>query len=87
MNITWSELTPIIPELIILATACTVLILGLFSKSEKGGLLVLTSIIGVVFAAIATAKSHMGNYELVTQVLFNCNFVRDYMGDMLKIAV
>ena len=87
MNITWSELTPIIPELIILATACIVLILGLFSKSENGGLLVLTSITGVVFAAIATAKSHMGTYELVPQVLFNGNFIRDYMGDILKIAV
>jgi len=87
MNIYWSELTPILPELIILATACTVLVLGLFSKSEKGGLLILTSIVGVVFAAIATAKSHMGSYELVKQVLFNGNFVRDYMGDILKIAV
>jgi NADH-quinone oxidoreductase subunit N len=83
----WSELTPVLPELIILATACTVLILGLFSSSEKGGLLVLTSIVGVVFAAIATAKSHMGAHELVKQVLFNGNFVRDYMGDVLKIAV
>ena len=83
----WSELTPALPELIILATACTVLILGLFSSSEKGGLLVLTSIVGVVFAAIATAKSHMGVHELVKQVLFNGNFVRDYMGDVLKIAV
>lgn len=83
----WSELTPALPELIILATACTVLILGLFSSSEKGGLLVLTSIVGVVFAAIATAKSHMGAHELVKQVLFNGNFVRDYMGDVLKIAV
>lgn len=83
----WSELTPALPELIILATACAVLLLGLFSRSEKGGLLVLTSIIGVVFAAIATAKSHMGAHELVKQVLFNGNFVRDYMGDILKIAV
>ena len=87
MNITWSELTPIFPELIILATACTVLILSLFSKSDKGGLLVLTSIVGVTFAAIATAKSHMGVNVLETQVLFNGNFVRDYMGDILKIAV
>ncbi|MFK8011337.1 MAG: NADH-quinone oxidoreductase subunit NuoN [Marinicellaceae bacterium] len=87
MNITWSELTPIFPELIILATACTVLLLGLFTKSDKGGLLVLTSVVGVIFAAIATAKSHMGTNELVTQVLFNGNFVRDYMGDILKITV
>lgn len=83
----WSELTPVLPELIILATACTVLVLGLFTTKEKGGLLVLTSIAGVVFAAIATAKSHMGDQELVKQVLFNGNFVRDYMGDILKIAV
>lgn len=83
----WSELTPVLPELIILATACTVLLLGLFLKAEKGGLLVLVSIIGVVFAAIATAKSHMGTQELTRMVLFNGNFVRDYMGDVLKIAV
>jgi NADH-quinone oxidoreductase subunit N len=83
----WSELSPVLPELIILATACTVLILGLFSTSEKGGLLVLVSIVGVVFAAIATAKFHMGDHELTRRVLFNGNFVRDYMGDILKIAV
>ena len=84
----WSELTPVLPELIILATACTVLLLGLFLKAEKGGLLVLVSIIGVVFAAIATAKSHMvANHEMASQVLFNGNFVRDYMGDVLKISV
>jgi NADH-quinone oxidoreductase subunit N len=83
----WSELSPVLPELIILATACAVLLLGLFLKQEKGGLLVLISIIGVVFAAIATAKSHMGTHELTRVVLFNGNFVRDYMGDVLKIAV
>ncbi|HHL31355.1 MAG TPA: NADH-quinone oxidoreductase subunit NuoN, partial [Oceanospirillales bacterium] len=84
----WSELSPVLPELIILATACTVLILGLFSKSEKGGLLVLASIVGVIFAAIATAKSHMGaQHEVTSQILFNGNFIRDYMGDILKIAV
>lgn len=83
----WSELTPVFPELIILATACIVLVMGLFTTKEKGGLLVLTSIAGVIFAAIATTKSHMGTNELVKQVLFNGNFVRDYMGDILKIAV
>jgi NADH-quinone oxidoreductase subunit N len=83
----WSELSPVIPELIILSTACLVLIMGLFTKSEKGGLLVLISIVGVIFAAIATAKGHMGTLQVTKQVLFNGNFVRDYMGDALKIAV
>ena len=83
----WSELTPILPELIILATACTVLLLGLFTNTEKGGLLILVSIIGVIFAAIATAKSHMGTNELTREILFNGNFIRDYMGDILKVAV
>jgi NADH-quinone oxidoreductase subunit N len=83
----WSELTPVIPELIILSTACLVLIMGLFTKSEKGGLLVLVSIVGVIFAAIATAKGHMGSMQFTKQVLFNGNFIRDYMGDALKIAV
>ncbi|MCF6288615.1 MAG: NADH-quinone oxidoreductase subunit NuoN [Proteobacteria bacterium] len=83
----WSELAPVLPEIIILSTACIVLMLGLFISSEKGGLLVLTSILGIMFAAIATAKFHMGGNELTRQVLFNGNFVRDYMGDVLKIAV
>lgn len=83
----WSELTPVIPELIILTTACIVLILGLFSRTEKDGLLVLTSILGLVFAAIATLKSHIGNEEFVRQVLFNGNFVKDYLSDILKVAM
>ena len=83
----WSELTPVLPELIILGTACLVLILSLFLSNEKGGLLVMLSIVGIAFAAIATAKSHMGGHDYSKLVLFNGNFVRDYMGDILKIAV
>lgn len=83
----WSELSLVLPEIIVLITACIVLVLGLFSNSEKGGLLILTSVLGIIFAAIATAKSHMGTNELVKTVLFNGNFIRDYMGDILKIAV
>ncbi|HPQ88471.1 MAG TPA: NADH-quinone oxidoreductase subunit N, partial [Gammaproteobacteria bacterium] len=83
----WSELTPVLPELIILGTACLVLILSLFLSNEKGGLLVMLSIVGIAFAAIATAKSHMGAHDYSKLVLFNGNFVRDYMGDILKIAV
>lgn len=83
----WSELIPVLPELFVLGMACLVLLLGLFTNPQKGGILIFLSIVTMVFAAILTVKDYMGISSLQTQKLFNDTVVRDVFGDALKIFV
>ncbi len=83
----WSELTVVMPELIMLGMGCFVLIAGLFVKKEKGGILILLSVLTMVFTAIVTLKDHMGEGQFIDQVAFNGTFVRDTLADFLKVVV
>ena len=83
----WSELVPVLPEVIVLGMACVVLLTGLFTDRKKGGILVFMTIITMIFAAILTIKDYMGASTVDTQVLFNGTVIRDSFGDALKVFV
>ncbi|GAA4818971.1 NADH-quinone oxidoreductase subunit N [Marinicella pacifica] len=84
----WSELIPALPELLVLAMACVVLIVGLYSSNRSGGgFIVFLSVLTMLFAIIITAKDHVATVDFSRQLLFNGSFIRDGFGDLLKIVV
>ena len=83
----WSELVPVLPEVIVMCMACVVLLTGLFTDRKKGGILVFLTIMTMIFAAILTIKDYMGAATFETQVLFNETVIRDSFGDALKVFV
>jgi len=83
--ITFKDLTPIFPEIIVLLTACTVLIVSLFaSNEERSFTLALTSIVGLILAAIAElqlySKNITGFYGTIVADDFSVLFEFIYIG-------
>ncbi len=77
-----ATLAPAIPEIILLALACTLLILDLFLDEENRFVtywLTLVSVVGCALLAAATIG-------LPTKVTFQGMFVRDLLSQMLKVA-
>ncbi len=57
--ITLADLVPIIPEIIVLVTACIVLLVDLFApQKERAFTLAVTTIIGLILAILAEVKLH-----------------------------
>ena len=57
--ITIADLTPIIPEIIVLLTACTVLLVDLFAtEKDRAFTLAVTTIIGLVLAMLTETRLH-----------------------------
>ena len=74
----------IAPELWVLTMTCVILMVDLFLKEERRGIVHLLGMVTLVFAAIITLRvddSMSGGAALA----FNGSFVRDQMGDMLKL--
>ena len=54
-----TDLIPIIPEIIVLLTACTVLLVDLFaSKKDRAFTLAVTTIFGLVLALLSETQLH-----------------------------
>ena len=74
-----TDLIPILPELVTLVTACTILLVDLFLKEEHKGVNHTLAILGLLAAIGATWV--VGGGE--RQVVFDGSFVRDGMSDVL----
>ena len=74
-----TDLIPILPELVTLVTACTILVLDLFLRDEHKGINHTLAILGLLAAIAATW--FVGGGE--RQVVFDGSFVRDGMSDVL----
>ncbi len=74
-----TDLIPILPELVTLVTACTILLVDLFLKEEQKGVNHRLAILGLLAAIGATWV--VGGGE--RQVVFDGSFVRDGMSDVL----
>ena len=69
--ITLADLVPIIPEIIVLVTACTVLLVDLYApQKERAFTLAVTTIIGLLLAIISEVQLHgkdITGYYVTTQ--------------------
>ncbi|MEM9531243.1 MAG: NADH-quinone oxidoreductase subunit NuoN [Pseudomonadota bacterium] len=81
------ELVPLMPEIIVLTMASIVLLVDLYISPQRRGIIQILSLATLVLAALATLRLHTGETAIETQRLMNGTFVRDQMGDVLKVFV
>jgi NADH-quinone oxidoreductase subunit N len=73
------------PEFWVLTMACVILITDLFIREERRGIIHMMAMITLVFAAIITLRGDYLSAGLRSATAFNGSFIRDPMGDVLKL--
>jgi NADH-quinone oxidoreductase subunit N len=73
------------PEFWVLTMACVILIADLFIREERRGIIHMMAMITLVFAAIITLRGDYLSAGLRSATAFNGSFIRDPMGDVLKL--
>ncbi len=73
------------PEFWVLSMACLILIVDLFLGEERRGIIHMLAMLTLVFAAIMTLRSDYAAEGVRSAVAFNGSFIRDPMGDVLKL--
>ncbi len=79
-----AQLIPLLPEIIVLTLTCVILCVDLYIKPSRRGMVHFFSLATLVFAAIATMRSHQAG-AIDAQLVLSNTFVRDQMGDVLKL--
>ena len=85
MEMTWNEIGLLLPEIIVATMACVVLVVDLYIREQRRGLVHLLSILTLIFAALATSRGFGTNGQ--AGVAMAGSFVRDHLGDVLKLFV
>jgi len=78
-----TELAPAMPEILLLTMACVVLLLDLYTPERRRGLVHAVSVATLLAAVVLT----LGPRGSGDAVIFNGTFIRDRMGDILKVFI
>jgi NADH-quinone oxidoreductase subunit N len=73
------------PELWVLVMACVILCVDLFLREERRGIIHMLALVTLIFAAIITLRADYLEQGLTSITAFNGSFIRDPMGDVLKL--
>jgi len=73
------------PELWVLVMACLILCVDLFLREERRGIIHMLALVTLIFAAIITLRADYLEQGLRSVTAFNGSFIRDPMGDVLKL--
>jgi NADH-quinone oxidoreductase subunit N len=73
------------PELWVLIMACVILVVDLFLREERRGIIQLLALGTLVFAAVITLRAEYLEDGVQSVVAFNGSYIRDVMGDVLKL--
>ena len=73
------------PEYWVLAMACVIMVVDLFLKEERRGIIHMLAMLTVVFAAIITLRHDYLVNGVLSMTAFEGSFIRDPMGDVLKV--
>ena len=73
------------PEFWVLAMACVIMIVDLFLREERRGIIHMLAMLTVIFAAIITLRGDYMVDGARSMTAFNDSFIRDPMGDVLKV--
>ncbi|NOR18764.1 MAG: NADH:ubiquinone oxidoreductase subunit N, partial [Xanthomonadales bacterium] len=73
------------PEFWVLIMTCVVMIVDLFLTEQRRGIIHMLAIVTVVFAAIITLRGDYLAEGMISATAFNGSFIRDPMGDVLKV--
>jgi len=79
------DLLLIAPELWVLTMTCVILFVDLYIREERRGIIHLLAMVTLVFAAIITLRVDYSQGGTTSALAFSGSFVRDQMGDMLKL--
>jgi len=83
MNFEMPDFIPAIPEIYMVVMACIILLVDVYVKDDNKMVTYLLSQFTLMGAAILTVSLHISTPE----VTFNGTFIRDGMGDILKVFV
>ena len=72
------------PEIWVLVMACVILCVDVFLKEERRGLIHFLALVTLLFAGILSGDQGYHADGVWSQTAFNDTFVRDAMGDVLK---
>jgi len=73
------------PEFWVLVMACVVMVVDVFLREERRGIIHMLAMLTVVFAAIITMRGGYLVDGVRSVTAFNDSFIRDPMGDVLKL--
>jgi NADH-quinone oxidoreductase subunit N len=73
------------PEFWVLIMACVILVVDLFLSKERRGIIHMLAMITLVFAAIITLRADYASEGVRSALAFDGAYIRDQMGDMLKL--
>ena len=73
------------PEFWVLIMACVILVVDLFLSKERRGIIHMLAMITLVFAAIITLRADYAVDGVRSALAFDGAYIRDQMGDMLKL--
>jgi len=73
------------PEFWVLIMACVVMIVDLFLPEARRGIIHMLAILTVIFAAIITLRGNYMAEGMMSVTAFKGSFIRDPMGDVLKV--
>jgi NADH-quinone oxidoreductase subunit N len=73
------------PELWVLVMACVILCVDLFLREERRGIIHMLALVTLIFAAIITLRADYLEQGLASVTAFSGSFIRDPMGDVLKL--
>jgi len=73
------------PELWVLTMACVILIADLFLREDRRGIIHMLAMVTLVFAAIITMRADYMTDGARSALAFGGAFIRDPMGDVLKL--
>ena len=73
------------PEFWVLVMACVIMIVDLFLREERRGIIHMLAMLTVIFAAIITLRGDYLVEGVQSVTAFKDSFIRDRMGDVLKV--
>ena len=73
------------PEFLVLVMACVIMIVDLFLREERRGIIHMLAMLTVIFAAIITMRGDYLFDGVQSVTAFKDSFIRDQMGDVLKV--
>ena len=82
---TRTDLLLIAPEIWVLTMTCVIIFVDLYIREDRRGIIHMLAIVTLVFAAIITLRLDYTSDGMSSQLAFNGSFIRDQMGDMLKL--
>ena len=82
---TRTDLLLIAPEIWVLTMTCVIMFVDLYIREDRRGIIHMLAIVTLVFAAIITLRLDYTSDGMSSQLAFNGSFIRDQMGDMLKL--